>query len=98
MIIHKGEIGETYCIGGDNQPTNLDVIKRICAIFGKDESVITFVKDRPGHDRRYAIDHTKITKDLGWKPSVDLETGLSSTIEWYKNNEAWWKRLKKKAV
>ncbi len=97
-ILEKGKIGETYFIGGLLEDiSNLEVIKRIIALMGKDESVIEYVKDRPGHDRRYAMDWTKINGELGWKPQFEFEQGLAQTIEWYRNNEEWWRNAKEKA-
>jgi dTDP-glucose 4,6-dehydratase len=93
-IIHNGKIGETYCIGGNSEKTNKEITYKILELMGKDESSIEFVKDRLGHDRRYAIDFSKIKKELGWEPKVSFEEGLKSTIEWYKSNEDWWKKLK----
>jgi len=94
-VLLNGKVGETYCIGGmTSDISNLDVIKKIVAHFGKDESVIEFVADRPGHDRRYAMDWSKINKELGWKPAHDFDEWLVKTIEWYKQNESWWKRIK----
>lgn len=95
LILRKGKIGETYFIGGLTEDvSNFEIIKKILKIMGKDESYIEFVKDRPGHDRRYAIDWTKINKELGWKPEVDLDTGLKLTIDWYLKNKDWWKKIK----
>lgn len=95
LIIHKGKIGETYFIGGLTEDiSNLEVIKKILKIMGKDESFIEFVKDRPGHDRRYAIDWSKINKELEWKPEVDFDTGLKLTVEWYLKNQEWWRKIK----
>jgi dTDP-glucose 4,6-dehydratase len=94
-ILLRGKIGETYCVGGLWQDiSNLDLVKMILKIMGKTEVDIEFVSDRPGHDRRYAIDFSKIERELGWKPSVTLEEGLRQTIEWYQNNPEWWKRIK----
>ncbi|MDO8241189.1 MAG: dTDP-glucose 4,6-dehydratase [Candidatus Moranbacteria bacterium] len=93
-IIHKGRIGETYCVGGDAEKNNKEITYKILELMGKGEDMIEFVKDRPGHDRRYAIDFSKIKNELGWEPSVSFEEGLQKTIEWYKNNEAWWKDIK----
>lgn len=94
-ILTSGKIGETYCVGGLTQDiNNLTLIKKIISHMGKDESVIEFVKDRPGHDRRYAIDWTKIQNELGWEPLHDFDTYLVKTIEWYKNNISWWRPLK----
>ena len=97
LIYHKGKIGETYNIGGFNEWKNIDLILLMCRIMdkklgreeGTSEKLITYVKDRPGHDRRYAIDASKLNKDLGWKPSVTFEEGLEKTVDWYLENEAW---------
>jgi len=95
LILHKGKIGETYFIGGLTEDiANIEVIKKILKIMGKDESYIEYVKDRPGHDRRYAIDWSKINRELGWKPEVDFDTGLKLTIDWYLKNQDWWKKIK----
>jgi dTDP-glucose 4,6-dehydratase len=97
LILHKGKIGETYFIGGLTEDiSNLEVIKKITKMMGKDESMIEFVKDRPGHDRRYAIDWSKIKKELGWKPKYNFDTALKMTIDWYIKNQDWWKKIKKK--
>ncbi len=96
-ILHDGKVGETYFIGGlVDDISNLDAIKLILKIMGKDESVIEYIKDRPGHDRRYAVDWSKIHNELGWSPSVTLEEGIAQMIEWYKENQDWWKKLKHK--
>lgn len=97
LVFHKGKNGETYTIGGFNEWKNIDLVKLLCKLMdeklghapGTSEQLITYVKDRPGHDRRYAIDATKINKELGWKPSVTFEEGLSQTINWYLQNEEW---------
>ena len=97
LIFHKGNTGETYNIGGFNEWRNIDLVKLLCSLMdektgrvkGYSEKLITYVKDRPGHDRRYAIDATKINKELGWKPTVTFEQGLSETIDWYLSNKAW---------
>jgi dTDP-glucose 4,6-dehydratase len=95
LILQKGKIGETYLIGGLNEDiANIDIVKKILKIMNKDESNIEFVKDRPGHDRRYAIDWTKINKELGWNPEHDFDEYLKTTVDWYKNNQEWWKRIK----
>ena len=94
LIIHKGSIGETYCVGGDAEKTNLEITKKILELMGEDESKIEYVKDRPGHDVRYAIDFTKIKNDLGWEPEVNFEEGMKKTVEWYKENQDWWKSVK----
>lgn len=95
LILQKGKVGDTYCIGGlTDDVNNLDVAKMILDILGKGEEMIEFVKDRPGHDRRYAIDWTKIKTELGWQPQHDFNEWLIKTVEWYKNNSKWWKDIK----
>jgi dTDP-glucose 4,6-dehydratase len=97
LIYHKGKNEETYNIGGFNEWKNIDLVKLLCQLMdeklnrkkGESEQLITYIKDRPGHDRRYAIDATKINKELGWKPSVTFEQGLSQTIDWYLQNTEW---------
>jgi dTDP-glucose 4,6-dehydratase len=93
LVISKGKIGETYLLGGNAEKSNLEVVKTILKIMDKDESLIEFVKDRPGHDLRYAIDSSKIEKELGWQRKHDFESGLRHTIEWYQSHEDWWKKL-----
>ena len=93
LVIHKGRVGEVYNIGGHNERTNLDVVKTILKELGKPESLIRFVTDRPGHDRRYAIDPTKIETELGWKPKYTFDTGIRQTIQWYLDNQEWWKNI-----
>jgi len=93
LIVHDGKPGEVYNVGGHNERTNLEVVKTILRELGKTESLITYVKDRPGHDMRYAIDPTKIETQLGWKPKYNFDTGIQQTIEWYLNNENWWKHI-----
>lgn len=88
-VLHKGVTGEVYNIGGNNEKTNIEIVKLIISVLGKTESLIKYVKDRPGHDRRYAIDNTKITTDLGWKPVYSFEQGIKDTIKWYLNNIEW---------
>jgi dTDP-glucose 4,6-dehydratase len=100
-IFHKGKVGETYNIGGFNEWRNIDLVKLLCQLMdeklgrekGESAQLITYVKDRPGHDRRYAIDAGKINKELGWKPSVTFEEGLSQTIDWYLENTEWLKNV-----
>jgi len=83
-VLQKGRNGETYNVGGNNEKANIDIVKAILRSLGKSESLITYVKDRPAHDRRYAIDNTKITTELGWSPSYTFEEGLEETIKWYR--------------
>ena len=93
LIIRKGREGEVYNVGGHNEKSNLDVVKIILKALGKSEDLITFVKDRPGHDRRYAIDPTKIHNELGWLPQTKFEDGITKTIEWYLANKDWWQEI-----
>jgi dTDP-glucose 4,6-dehydratase len=101
LVFHKGKKAETYNIGGFNEWKNIDLVKLLCKQMdekldqqpGTSEELITYVKDRPGHDRRYAIDATKINEELGWKPSVTFEEGLSETIDWYLENKSWLKHV-----
>ncbi|MFN8295307.1 MAG: dTDP-glucose 4,6-dehydratase [Chitinophagales bacterium] len=101
VIYHKGKLGETYNIGGFNEWQNIDLIKVLCSIMdkklnresGTSEKLITYVKDRPGHDKRYAIDATKLERELGWKPSLQFEEGLEKTVNWYLENEEWLKNV-----
>ncbi|MDC0835407.1 dTDP-glucose 4,6-dehydratase [Geitlerinema sp. CS-897] len=101
-VIHRGQLGETYNIGGNNEVKNIDLVRTICRLMDEmaadlpvkpSENLITFVKDRPGHDRRYAIDSTKLQTSLGWQPSVTVEEGLRKTVRWYLDDEDWWKPL-----
>ena len=87
------EIGEVYNIGGNNEKSNIEIVKLILHNLGKPESLISYVKDRPGHDRRYAIDSSKIKRELGWQPSYTFEQGIAETIRWYVDNQKWWKRI-----
>jgi len=93
-VIKKGEIGETYCLGGGNELTNLELTQKILNLMGKGEEMIEYVADRPGHDLRYAIDYTKAKNELGWEPAINFDEGLQKTIEWYKNNRDWWHNIK----
>lgn len=92
LVLHKGNIGEVYNIGGHNERTNLEVVRTIISVLEKSEELIEFVEDRLGHDKRYAIDPTKI-ESLGWKPKYTFETGLKQTIQWYKKNSSWWEKI-----
>ena len=93
LVMRKGREGEIYNVGGHNERTNLEVVKTILRELGKPESLITYVKDRPGHDRRYAIDPTKIHSELGWLPATPFDEGIKKTIGWYLDNEKWWKDI-----
>ncbi|CAO3440051.1 dTDP-glucose 4,6-dehydratase [Azospirillum argentinense] len=100
LVLDKGAIGESYNIGGYNERTNLDVVRTICALLDEmapagapHDRLITFVADRPGHDKRYAIDASKITRELGWKPQETFETGLRKTVAWYLENRSWWEAI-----
>lgn len=93
LIIHKGRIGEVYNIGGHNERTNLEVVKTILHALNKPESLINYVTDRKGHDLRYAIDPTKLETELGWVPVYNFDTGIAQTIQWYLDNEPWWKNI-----
>lgn len=94
LILNKGRIGDTYVIGGmTEQVSNLDIVKKIIKLMDKSEDMIEHVDDRLGHDRRYGVDWSKINKDLGWKPSKEFEVNLAFTVNWYKQNETWWKRI-----
>lgn len=92
-IIHHGRIGEVYNVGGHNERTNLAVVQTIVRELGKEESLIQFVTDRLGHDRRYAIDPTKIKTELGWEPETSFDVGIKKTIQWYLENRTWWERI-----
>ncbi|HHF3271693.1 TPA: dTDP-glucose 4,6-dehydratase [Vibrio diabolicus] len=103
-VVNEGEVGETYNIGGHNEKANIEVVKTICSLFEElrpnkpagvesYESLITYVKDRPGHDVRYAIDATKIAQELGWTPEETFESGIRKTVEWYLSNPQWWQRV-----
>jgi dTDP-glucose 4,6-dehydratase len=104
-IITRGAVGETYNVGGNNEMRNIDVVEAVCDLVdemapeprsGSRRSLITFVEDRPGHDRRYAIDASKLARDLGWTPSETFATGLRKTVEWYVTNQAWWEKLRQR--
>ena len=93
MIIHKGRVGEVYNIGGHNERTNLQVVKTVLKELGKSEDLITYVTDRPGHDRRYAIDPAKIHAELGWEPLTLFDEGIKKTVKWYLENREWWEHI-----
>ena len=92
--MHEGVLGEVYNIGGNNEKQNIEIVKLILNELDKDESLIEFVTDRLGHDRRYAIDSSKIQNDLGWKPKYTFETGIRETINWYLDNQEWINQVK----
>ncbi|MBD3786070.1 MAG: dTDP-glucose 4,6-dehydratase [Sphingomonadales bacterium] len=104
LVVEKGELGRSYNIGGENERTNLELVKTLCGILdqkrpkasGSYADQITFVTDRPGHDARYAIDPSRIRTELGWRPSVTVEEGLEKTVQWYLDNEAWWRPLQER--
>lgn len=93
LIIRQGRVGETYNVGGGAEKRNIDVVKRICKALGKGEEAIAYVEDRKGHDLRYAIDSSKIRKELGFLPRTDFETGIRLTVDWYVNNSIYWRRI-----
>jgi len=105
LVVEKGRVGRSYNIGGENERTNLELVQTLCAILdalrprsaGSYADLITFVTDRPGHDARYAIDPSRIREELGWRPSVTVEEGLTRTVQWYLDNEAWWRALQDRA-
>jgi dTDP-glucose 4,6-dehydratase len=94
LILHQGKLGETYCIGGASERTNLFIVGEILKLLGKGKEMIEYVADRPGHDKRYAMNYSKIERELGWKPEVTLEEGLQKTVEWFESNESWWQNVK----
>lgn len=104
LVVEKGELGRSYNIGGENERTNLELVKTLCEILdqkrpkttGSYADQITYVTDRPGHDARYAIDPTRIREELGWRPSVTVEEGLERTVDWYLENETWWRNLQQR--
>jgi dTDP-glucose 4,6-dehydratase len=104
LVVEKGVLGRSYNIGGENERTNLELVQTLCAILdrkrpketGSYADQITFVTDRPGHDARYAIDPSRIRQELGWRPSVTVEEGLERTVQWYLDNEAWWRPLQER--
>ncbi len=106
LVVQKGALGRSYNIGGENERTNLELVKTLCAILdekrpkaggGSYSDQITFVTDRPGHDARYAIDPTRLRTELGWRPSVTVEEGLAKTVQWYLDNEDWWRALQERS-
>ncbi|MEL7349262.1 MAG: dTDP-glucose 4,6-dehydratase, partial [Pseudomonadota bacterium] len=100
LVLGQGQLGQSYNIGGENEATNIDLVRKICALLdtrrpagAPHDRLITFVTDRPGHDLRYAIDPSRIREELGWRPSVTLDEGLAKTVDWYLENDAWWRPL-----
>jgi dTDP-glucose 4,6-dehydratase len=93
LVLHHGVSGEVYNIGGNNERTNLQIVRTILEYLNKPESLIQFVQDRPGHDKRYAIDAAKIRKELGWTPRYTFDEGIKQTIEWYLTHRDWWQRI-----
>ena len=93
LILQKGRVGEVYNVGGHNEMKNIDIVKLICKELGKTESLIHHVTDRKGHDRRYAIDPTKIHEELGWLPETKFADGIKKTIQWYLDHEDWWQPI-----
>jgi dTDP-glucose 4,6-dehydratase len=103
-VLEKGQLGRSYNIGGENEARNIDLVQMICALLddmrpqgAPHDRLITFVTDRPGHDARYAIDPSRIRTELGWRPSVTLEEGLRRTVQWFLQNEPWWRALQSRA-
>ena len=94
LVLHDGKLGEVYNIGGNNEKQNIEIVKLILSQLDKDESLIEFVTDRLGHDRRYAIDSNKIQNDLGWSPKYSFDVGIEQTIQWYLDNQNWTNQIK----
>jgi dTDP-glucose 4,6-dehydratase len=94
VVLHKGIVGNVYNIGGENERTNIEIVKTILHTLGKSDKLIKYVKDRPGHDRRYAIDSTKLKRELGFSPKIDFTEGMKETVRWYQDNRTWWERIK----
>ena len=93
LVLENGKVGEVYNVGAGREMKNIEIVKLILKKLGKGEELIEFVKDRPGHDRRYAIDSSKIQNELGWKPEFNFENAISHTIDWYLQNKNWWQRI-----
>jgi dTDP-glucose 4,6-dehydratase len=94
LALHRGRPGEVYNIGAGEEHPNLELVRGILGLLGKPESLVRYVADRPGHDRRYAIDSSKARRELGWAPQVDFARGLAETVEWYVANRPWWEKIK----
>lgn len=98
VVLQKGIVGETYLVGGQTEEiNNLEVTKMLLKIFNRSNDAIEYVKDRPGHDRKYAVDWGKINKELSWRPQFDFEKWLTETVEWYRKNEWWWRPIKEQS-
>jgi len=93
-VLEKGVSGQVYNLGGDNGVPNIEITRKLLKLTGRDDSSIQYVQDRPGHDRVYLIDHSKATRELGWNPTVPFEKGLADTVQWYRDNRAWWEAVK----
>jgi len=93
-ILRKGKVGETYCVGGDAEKTNLEITNKVLELMGSDKNMIEYVEDRKGHDKRYAVDFSKIKSELDWEPEVSFEDGIKETVEWYKDNQEWLANIK----
>ena len=98
LVLHKGRMGQIYNIGAGNEKPNIWITKKLIELVGRDESYIKPVKDRPGHDRRYSVDCSKIKEELGWQTANDFEQALKKTVKWYMENEQWWRPLKSKKM
>jgi dTDP-glucose 4,6-dehydratase len=94
LVIQKGSVGEAYNVGGNNEHSNVELVRRILSELGKPESLMKFVKDRPGHDQRYALDAAKIRNELGWEPTYHFDHGIKETVDWYVQNKGWWQKSK----
>jgi dTDP-glucose 4,6-dehydratase len=94
LIIHQGQMGQTYCVGGDCEKPNIEITRQILDLMGQGDDRIEYVQDRPGHDRRYAINFTKMRQELGWVPKTSFAAGMHKTIDWYKHNQQWWQKIK----
>ena len=94
LVLHKGKIGETYCVGGNEERTNLEITHKILELLGFGKDKIEYIEDRKGHDKRYAIDASKIKRELGWEPKYNFDKAMKETVDWYKDNDGWWNRIK----
>jgi dTDP-glucose 4,6-dehydratase len=94
LVLHEGKDASTYCVGGGAERDGVQLAETILDLLGKPRGLVELVADRPGHDRRYAVDASRIAGDLGWQPSVSFEEGIEATIRWYRDHEAWWRPIK----